>query len=75
MPPFDFICVEAHEDEDRDRQGPVITVHESLWAFCNSGGYRNHAWQRVSPSTVDEVRALARERVARNNKSRRDVTA
>ena len=41
------ICQSGHDDEDRGRAGPAITLVEKQWAYCPRGGYQNHDWKRL----------------------------
>jgi len=36
---------------------------ERLWAYCAHGGITGHVWERIAPTTLDEL-AVARHRPA-----------
>jgi hypothetical protein len=61
MARIEFICTSAHEGEDINRDGPAITLNEHLWAYCSRGGLTDHVWQRIAPTTLDEI-AIASHR-------------
>ena len=61
MAKIEFICASAHQGEDVNRDGPAITLNEKLWAYCGRGGISGHAWQRIAPTTLDEL-AIASHR-------------
>ena len=52
---FEFICGSGHQGEDVNRDGPAITLNEHLWAYCPNGGITGHVWQRITPTTLDEI--------------------
>jgi hypothetical protein len=55
MAKIQFVCNSAHQGEDVNRDGPAITLNESLWAYCSRGGLTGHVWQRIEPTTLDEL--------------------
>ena len=63
MAKIDFICASAHTGEDINRDGPAITLNDRLWAYCSRGGISGHLWQRIEPTTLDEL-AIASHRPA-----------
>lgn len=50
-----FICAMAHSGEDINRDAPTITINERLWAYCPRGGITGHAWQSITPMTIDQL--------------------
>ncbi|HEU5287057.1 MAG TPA: hypothetical protein VFV20_01515 [Candidatus Limnocylindria bacterium] len=62
MPGIEYVCTARHDGGDRGHDGPTVTVYESRWACCPTGGSDGHAWKRIPPTTVDDMRASARPR-------------
>ena len=58
---FHYRCVEpAHQGaaEPSIARNP-ITVHESRWAYCACGAADGHAWEAITPASLEDLRIQA----------------
>lgn len=56
---IDYVCVAAAHITPT-RQSSDTLVNDGRWAYCRAGVIEGHEWRRVTPVTIEDLRAQAR---------------
>ncbi|MFN2521191.1 MAG: hypothetical protein ABR525_09115 [Candidatus Limnocylindria bacterium] len=56
---IDYVCVAAAHNT-LTLQSSDTLVQDGRWAYCRAGVIEGHEWRRVTPVTIEELRAQAR---------------
>ena len=54
---IELVC-RAHTDPDP--VGPLITLVDGLWAYCEGHGQGPHDWSRIQPTSREHLAAMTR---------------
>jgi hypothetical protein len=53
-----YVCDVDHGVPDRHERVATLTVHEKDWAFCRTGGDKDHGWRELAaPDSIENIRS------------------
>jgi hypothetical protein len=57
---IEFVCRADHAADDGLDYIPMVTVFETKWGWCLSGGSGRHDWRAIPPTAPGDCELIAR---------------